>query len=190
MDFTHCDDYEIFLNELAFGENNDKISELYAIAESMVQPQEEALLFGEELAQDMDDCWDSEWINPLTGIPHYVAANWSLTGTSIESTLLEQIYSGTAPPTQETYTPKKKCTFCVNKFGDCFKATTHTVKYCKVLANMMCLNCGKKGHTTSYCRNTDDSSVSSGGSYSDKKNTMTLLDKAGGIARSTRNRAK
>ena len=220
MDFIHCDDYEMFLQELAFGENNEKLNELHAIAVSMVQPLEVELPFEEELAQDMDDCWDSEWINPLTGIPHYVAANWSLTGTSVEPTLIEQVYSGANPeislteaavgrkrqsgettsltwaskwgvfPTRFGGPPNKKCTFCVNKFGECFKANTHTVKYCKVLANMKCLKCGKMGHTTSYCRNTDDSSISSGGSYSDKENKMTLMDKAGGITRSTRNRAK
>lgn len=76
MDFEHCDDYEAFLYELIL--NIDKLSELYKKACDCVEPLAENINYTkeEEIQDDMDDCWDNEWINPHTGIPHYHMANF------------------------------------------------------------------------------------------------------------------
>ena len=165
MDLIHCDDYEVFLHEVAFGKNNEKMKELYTQAVNEVEPCAENLSYVEQLAEDMDDCWDSEWINPITGIPHYHAANMMLPGTCIQPTIFEQLYTGAPPnvtptweleyvsaPPQKTKpvvkTSKqttKKCTFCANRFGNVPRCNTHTVKDCYVLKNTKCLNCGELG---------------------------------------------
>ena len=186
MDFAHCDDYEQFLQDIAFGSHGVSIHEHYLQAVSEIQPLPLNLSADEEHHQAMDDCWDSEWINPLTGIPHYVAANVLLTGTSFEP----ELPPGTsfepelppAPRPQYVHTRSKLCTFCANKYGrDAPRCKTHTVKQCRLLANTTCLNCGEKGHTVSRCSNKtmvcdDASSDSSTGSRS----RMSILDKAGG----------
>ena len=177
MDFSYCDDFEQFLQDTAFGPHGVSIHELYLQAVSEIQPIPLNLSVDEELHQAMDDCWDSEWINPLTGIPHYVAANVLLTGTSFEPELLPPQYVDTRP---------KLCTFCANKYGrDAPRCKTHTVKQCRLLANTTCLNCGKKGHTVSRCPNktmvcNKDSSQTTTGSRS----RMSILDKAGGMPNS------
>jgi len=174
MDFAHCDDYELFLQDTVFGSHGEKLHELYLQALSQIQPVPLNLTSDEELHQAMDDCWDSEWINPLTGIPHYVAANVLLSGTSFELEL---------PSRQYVHTKPKLCTFCANKYGrDAPRCKTHTVKQCRLLANTTCMNCGEKGHTVSRCPNKsmvcdEVSSQSSTGSRS----KMSILDKAGGM---------
>ena len=174
MDFAHCDDFEQFLQDTAFGPHGVSIHDLYLQAVSEIQPTPLNLTEDEELHQAMDDCWDSEWINPLTGLPHYVAANVFLTGTSLEPE---------PPMPQYVHTKPKLCTFCANKYGrDAPRCKTHTVKQCRLLANTTCLNCGEKGHTVSRCPNKsmvcdEVSSLSSGGSMP----RMSILDKAGGL---------
>jgi hypothetical protein len=183
MDFVHCDDFEQFLQDTAFGPHGVSIHDLYLQAVSEIQPASLNLTADEELHQAMDDCWDSEWINPLTGIPHYVAANVLLTGTSFEPDL--------PPPPQYVHTRPKLCTFCANKYGrDAPRCKTHTVMQCRLLAKTTCLNCGEKGHTVSRCPNKsmvcdEVSSQSSTGSSSQRstgsRSRMSILDKAGGM---------
>ena len=176
MNYAHCDDYEMFLSELAFGPNQEKLPQLHAEAEASLEPLAQNLSEEEMLHQAMDDCWDSEWINPLTGIPHYHAANVSLTNTSLQPTLMEQMYAGNKPTVIPTWgdeeeddvvttassasslsssykPPPMKCTFCLHKFGDKKRVYTHYVRDCRSLKNTTCKNCGEKGHTYSYCPN-------------------------------------
>lgn len=188
MDYSHCDDYEAFLYEMAFGTNGEKLKDLHKIAEDCIEPIPENWDEDELLQQDMDDCWDSEWINPLTGVPHYTQANLLLYGTTLQPTLMEQLYCGSTPeviPTWELeFCPKptsntKKCTFCCNKFGDIAKCKTHTVKQCRVLANTTCLNCGEKGHTVSHCSKKSIKIPII--SKKEKNKPLSILEKAGGL---------
>ncbi len=75
MDFEHCDDYETFLQTIAFDE--DILKTLYERAISLVEPLAQNVIYTEEddIQDAIDDCWDNVWINPLTGIPHYHSAN-------------------------------------------------------------------------------------------------------------------
>lgn len=84
MDYDHCDSYEMFLKELAFGDGMKSLgnlTKLYEQASTFVEPLAENVVNSdeEELQDAMDDCWDNVWINPLTGIPHYHAANQDIT---------------------------------------------------------------------------------------------------------------
>lgn len=174
MDYSHCDDYEQFLYELAFGENDSILHELYLQAVDQVQPDALNLSHDEELHQTMDDCWDSEWINPLTGIPHYVAANLPLTGTTLKPPIDPPQYYITTPP---KHSKQKLCTFCANKYGyHNPRCKTHTVKQCRLLANTSCLNCGEKGHTVSHC-STKHIIIN----MPKKPHAISILDKAGGL---------
>ena len=74
MDFDHCDSYESFLESMVF--DDIKLKELYETASKSVEPLAQNVSHKEEELQDqMDDCWDTEWINPHLGIPHYHVAN-------------------------------------------------------------------------------------------------------------------
>ncbi len=147
MDIDHCDYYEAFLKELAFGKNEELLTKLHENACNSVEPLAENVEYTDEddkiseLHDAMDDCWDNTWINPLTGIPHYHAANQDIT----------QI------PTMTKYTYQipeiNKCNFCFKKYGDVSKSYTHTIKNCYALKNTQCLLCFGYGHTTSYCKN-------------------------------------
>jgi hypothetical protein len=182
MDFIHCDCYEEFLHDVAFGKDCEIQHSLYEIAKIHIQPSANNLSYEEILYQDMDDCWDSEWINPLIGVPHYHAANIILRGTDVDSSWMEQVYCGEKPTVvpwgddddgraddgraDDGRDPGNieitlKCMFCVKKFGDVSKCYTHSVKECRILMNIRCLACGEKGHTTTYC--------SSASSYSSSK---------------------
>ena len=196
MDFIHCDSYEEFLHDAAFGKECEIMHALYGIAKKHIQPFANNLSYEEILYQDMDDCWDSEWLNPLIGVPHYHAANLIIPGTDVDSSWMEQVYYGEKPNVVlwgdddardddardddardddardddardddardvGNIEITIKCMFCVKKFGDVSKCYTHTVKECRILMNIRCLACGEKGHTTTYC--------SSSSSYSSSK---------------------
>lgn len=84
MDYEHCDSYEMFLKELAFGNGITYLGNLKKIHEEAikyVEPVAENVIYTEDddIQDKMDDCWDNEWINPLTGIPHYHTANQDIT---------------------------------------------------------------------------------------------------------------
>ena len=84
MDIEHCDMYETFLKELAFGDGIKglgNLTKLYEKAMSSVEPLAENVIHTEEeeIQDAMDDCWDNVWINPLTGVPHYHTANQDIT---------------------------------------------------------------------------------------------------------------
>ena len=71
MDIEHCDMYETFLKELAFGygiQGLGNLTKLYEKAMSSVEPLAENVIYTEEeeIQDAMDDCWDNVWINPLT----------------------------------------------------------------------------------------------------------------------------
>ena len=178
MDYDHCDDYEQFLQELAFGDKpQETLHQLYIKAFNDVQPTPLNLSEEEELQEAMDDCWDSEWINPLTGLPHYVAANLILTGTSFEPDKVAL---------NHLFQKYKLCTFCANKYGKhSHRCTTHTVSQCRLLANTTCLHCKQKGHTVSHCPIKHIKSSSSINTTTkitkSRPTTISILDKAGGF---------
>ena len=74
MDFEHCDDYETFLQTIAFDEKILKT--LYERAVSLVEPLAQNVIYTEE-----DDIQDALTIVGImyglihTGIPHYHSAN-------------------------------------------------------------------------------------------------------------------
>ena len=70
---TLCYDYEDFLNDVVF--RGDLKHQLYMKAVKQVQPENQNLSEKELIQEEMDDCWDSVWLNPLTGVSHYAAAN-------------------------------------------------------------------------------------------------------------------
>lgn len=88
MDLEHCDTYEIFVKELVFGDGIQglaNLAKLYENAVATVEPLAENVTYTEEeeIQDAMDDCWDTEWINPLTGVPHYHTANQDITSICI-----------------------------------------------------------------------------------------------------------
>jgi hypothetical protein len=120
----------------------------------------------------MDDCWDNVWINPITGLPHYISANAILNETNVVTTMsLEN--------SNNTFKTNKYCKFCANKYGIVSKqATTHNVMNCYLLKNTTCLKCGNKGHTASYCKKTPLQKVYHEKPVSDFK-PLYILDKIG-----------
>ena len=75
MNIEHCDAFECFLHETIL--NEQTLVSLYETACAEVEPLAQNVIYTEEddIQDAIDDCWDNVWINPLTGIPHYHAAN-------------------------------------------------------------------------------------------------------------------
>jgi hypothetical protein len=79
MPYAHCVAYEDFLYGLI---DKKLLNQLYLEAKQSVQylQNDNDDSIPDYIQDVMDECWDTVWLNPLTGISHYVAANVMLPG--------------------------------------------------------------------------------------------------------------